>query len=222
MKKTLSLFCALVWAMTTFAQTGLEIMNSMNRMLEDRKADGIGVSVDVKIPIVGAVVTRTYSLGKKKRLEVESSKINSITFMEDTTQWTYLPENNEVVITNIGMGNAKASDNQGMDVGMFDDIPEVYDISIKSETLVKWELLCKRKKSNKDDDYPKTITLEVRKGSYEPISMNTKMMGINMSMHHFIFGVNESKVTFNPDDYPGVKITDLTKEPIEEKEPIRE
>lgn len=211
MKKTLCLFCALVWAMTAFAQTGLEIVNSMNQMMTDRKAEGIGVSADVKIPIVGAVVTRTYSLGKKTRIEVVSSKINTITFMEDTTQWTYLPDNNEAVITNISVGKANASDSQGMSVGMFDDIPEVYDISIKSQDAVKWELLCKRKKSNKDDDYPKNITLEVRKGSYEPISMNAKMMGINFTMHHFIFGVSESKVTFNPDDYPGVKVTDQRK-----------
>jgi len=208
MKKTLSLFCALLWAMTAFAQTGLEIVEKMNQMMSDRKADGLCVSVDVKIPIVGTVVTRTYTLGKKTRLEVETSKINTITFMEDTTQWTYFPENNEVLITNLSLGNANASDNPGMDVGMFDDIPEGYDISIKSQDAVKWELLCKRKKSIKDDDLPKTITLEVRKGSFEPISMSTKMMGINMSMHHFIFGVSERKVTFNPDDFPGVKIED--------------
>ena len=208
MKKTLCLFCAVLWAMTVFAQTGLEIVNSMNRMMLDRKADGIGVSVDVKIPIVGAVVTRTYSLGKKRRLEVESSKINTITFMEDTTQWTYLPDKNEAVITNVKLGNSNASDNPGMDVGMFDDIPDAYDISIKSQDAVKWELLCKRKKSIKDDDYPKSMTLEVRKGSYEPISMSTKVMGINCTMHHFIFGVSESKVTFNPDDFPGVIISD--------------
>ena len=38
--------------------------------------------------------------------------------------------------------------------------------------------------------------------------MSTKIMGINMTMHHFIFGVTEDKVTFNPDNYPGIKITD--------------
>lgn len=211
MKKTLCLLCALAWAMTAFAQTGLEIVNRMNQRITDRKSEGIGMSVDVKIPILGTVTTKTYSLGNKRRLEIESSKINVITFIEDTLQWSYVPGSKEVALTNIRLGGGGVSDNHGMDVGMFDDIPEGYDITIKSQNSVKWELLCKKKKSNKDDDYPKNITLEVRKDTYEPISMNTKMMGINCSMHHFIFGVSESKVTFNPDDYPGVKINDQRK-----------
>ena len=194
--------------MSAFSQTGQEIVNRMNRMISDRKSQGICVSVDVKIPVVGTITTKTYSLGKKSRLEIESSKINTITFIDDTLQWTYIPGNTDVVLTNIQIGNANASDNPGMDVGMFDDIPEGYDISIKSQNAVKWELLCKRKKSNKDDDAPKTINLEVRKGTFEPISMSTKMMGINCTMHHFIFGVTENKVTFNPDDFPGVNIVD--------------
>ena len=211
MKKILCLVSALVWAMSAFSQTGQEIVNRMNRMISDRKSQGICVSVDVKIPVVGTITTKTYSLGKKSRLEIESSKINTITFIDDTLQWTYIPGNTDVVLTNIQIGNANASDNPGMDVGMFDDIPEGYDISIKSQNAVKWELLCKRKKSNKDDDSPKTITLEVRKETYEPISMSTKMMGINCTMHHFIFGVTEDKVTFNPDDFPGIKIVDQRK-----------
>lgn len=211
MRKFLFLVSALVWVMTAYAQTGLEIVNSMNQMMSDRKSQGICVSVDVKIPVLGTITTKTYSLGKKSRLEIESSKINTITFLDDTLQWTYIPGSTDVVLTNIQIGNSNASDNPGMDVGMFDDIPEGYDISIKSQNAVKWELLCKRKKSNKDDDSPKTITLEVRKGTYEPISMSAKMIGINCTMHHFIFGVTKDKVTFNPDDFPGIKIVDQRK-----------
>ena len=112
-----------------------------------------------------------------------------------------------VIITNLKIGGSP-SETQGMDVSMFDDITEGYDISVKSQNAVKWELVCKKKRSNKDDDAPKTINLEVRKGTFEPISMSTKMMGINCTMHHFIFGVTENKVTFNPDDFPGVNIVD--------------
>ena len=211
MKRILCFAFALVCATAIYAQTGLEIMNRMNQRLLDRKSEGIGVSVDVKIPILGTVTTKTYSLGKKRRLEVESSKINTITFIDDTLQWTYIPGSTEVALTNISTGRDNGSNGPGMDTGMFDDIPEGYDITIKSENSVKWELLCKKKKSNKDDDYPKNITIEVRKGTYEPISMNTKMMGINCSMHHFIYGVSENMVTFNPNNYPGVKISDQRK-----------
>ena len=211
MKRILCFAFALVCTTAICAQTGLEIMNRMNQRLLDRKSEGIGVSVDVKIPILGTVTTKTYSLGKKRRLEVESSKINTITFIDDTLQWTYIPGSTEVALTNISTGRDNGSNGPGMDTGMFDDIPEGYDITIKSENSVKWELLCKKKKSNKDDDYPKNITIEVRKGTYEPISMNTKMMGINCSMHHFIYGVSENMVTFNPNNYPGVKISDQRK-----------
>lgn len=215
MKRILCFAIAFLSAATTFAQTGLEIVNRMNQRLSDRKADGIALSVDIKIPIVGSVTTKTYTLGKKTRLEIESSKVNTITFIYDTLQWTYVPGSSEVLLTNIRPDNANASGNPsgnpGMDAGMFDDIPGGYDISIKSQNSVKWELVCKRKKSNKDDDSPKTINLEVRKDTYEPISMSTKIMGINCTMHHFIFGVSEDYVTFNPDNFPGIKITDQRK-----------
>ena len=208
MKRILCFAIAFVCVTLTFAQTGLEIVNNMNRMMSDRKSEGLCVTINVKIPIVGTVVTRTYSNGSKTRLEIESSKINLTTFMEDSTQWSYNPENNVVIITNLKIGGGSPSETQGMDVAMFDDIPEGYDISVKSQNAVKWELVCKKKRSNKDDDAPKTINLEVRKGTFEPISMSTKMMGINCTMHHFIFGVTENKVTFNPDDFPGVNIVD--------------
>ena len=208
MKKTLCLYFALVWAVSAFAQTGQEIVERMNQRFSERKADGICLSVDVKIPILGTVTTKTYAYGNKRRMDVETSDINTITFIDDTLQWTYIPGTSEVALTNIKVGNTNTSNEPGMDEGMFDDIPGNYDITIKSQNSVKWELQCKRKKAIKDDDLPKAVTLEVRKDTYEPISMSTKVMGINCTMHHFIFGIPESKVTFNLDDYPGVTIND--------------
>ena len=106
------------------------------------------------------------------------------------------------------MAQSKSSNQGGMNVDIFGDLTEGYDITIKSQNLVKWELACKRKKSNKDDDSPKNMTLEVRKETYEPISMSTKMMGINCTMHDFKFGISEKEVTFNEADFPGVTIVD--------------
>ena len=208
MKRLLCFAIVLLSATVIFAQTGLEIVNRMNQRLSDRNPEGVCVSADVKIPVMGTVTTRTYSRGSKSRLEVESSKINTITFIDDTLQWTYVKGSTEVVLTNLPIGKGNNSNGPGMGTGMFDDIPEVYDITIKSQNSVKWELQCKRKKGNKDDDYPKHLTLEVRKDTYEPIILNTKIMGISMSMHHFIFGLPESKVTFNPDEFPGVTVVD--------------
>ena len=206
MKRLLCFAIAFLSATVTFAQTGLEIVTRMNQRMSDRQSEGMCMSADVKIPVMGTVTTKTYAYGNKRRMDVESSKINTITFIDDTLQWTYVKGSTEVVLTNLNIG--KRSDNPGTDTGMFDDIPDAYDITIKSQNAVKWELQCKRKKNIDDDDYPKHLTLEVRKDTYEPISMNTKVMGISMTMHHFIFGIPESKVTFNPDDFPGVTVSD--------------
>lgn len=206
MKRLLCFAIAFLSATVTFAQTGLEIVTRMNQRMSDRQSEGMCMSADVKIPVMGTVTTKTYAYGNKRRMDVESSKINTITFIDDTLQWTYVKGSTEVVLTNLNIG--KRSDNPGTDTGMFDDIPDAYDITIKSQNAVKWELQCKRKKNIDDDDYPKHLTLEVRKETFEPISMNFKVMGISMSMHHIIFGIPESKVTFNLDDFPGVTVSD--------------
>ena len=200
---------ALVWAMAAFSQTGAEIIDRMNERINSRSGDGISLVVDVKIPVLGAVATKTAVLGEKRRLDVKMKEHNVITFSEKDTIWIYTEETNSIIISNDSvMAQAKSSNQGGMDVDMFGDLTEGYDITIKSQNLVKWELACKRKRSNKDDDAPKNITLEVRKETYEPISMSTKMMGINCTMHDFKFGISEKEVTFNEADFPGVTIVD--------------
>ena len=200
---------ALVWAMAAFSQTAAEIIDRMNERINSRSGDGISLVVDVKIPVLGAVATKTAVLGEKRRLDVKMKEHNVITFSEKDTIWIYTEETNSIIISNDSvMAQAKSSNQGGMDVDMFGDLTEGYDITIKSQNLVKWELACKRKRSNKDDDAPKNITLEVRKETYEPISMSTKMMGINCTMHDFKFGISEKEVTFNEADFPGVTIVD--------------
>ena len=200
---------ALVWAMAAFSQTGAEIIDRMNERINSRTGDGISLIVDVKVPVLGAVATKKAVLGEKRRLDVKMKEHNVITFSEKDTIWIYTEETNSIIISNDSvMAQAKSSNQGGMDVDMFGDLTEGYDITIKSQNLVKWELSCKRKRSNKDDDAPKNITLEVRKETYEPISMSTKMMGINCTMHDFKFGISEKEVTFNEADFPGVTIVD--------------
>ena len=200
---------ALVWAMAAFSQTGAEIIDRMNERINSRAGDGISLIVDVKVPVLGAIATKTAVLGEKRRLDVKMKEHNVITFSEKDTIWIYTEETNSIIISNDSvMAQSKSSNQGGMNVDIFGDLTEGYDITIKSQNLVKWELACKRKKSNKDDDSPKNMTLEVRKETYEPISMSTKMMGINCTMHDFKFGISEKEVTFNEADFPGVTIVD--------------
>ena len=208
MRKILCAFLALVWASATFAQTGPEIVNRMNEMLASHESDGNIFYIDIKMPIVGSISTKAMSLGDKARMEFEVSEIKVITYMDQTTQWMYNPGNNEVIITGATAKSNNPAVDSAMDMGMFDDIADGYDISIKSENLVKWELACKKKKKNPDKDAPKNITIEVRKETYQPLSFSTKIMGVTLTMRDFSFGVTEDQVTFNPVDYPGLKITD--------------
>ena len=200
---------ALVWAMAAFSQTGAEIIDRMNERINSRAGDGISIIVDVKVPVLGAIATKTAVLGEKRLIDLKMKEHHVITFSEKDTSWIYTAETNSVIITNDTlMAKASSSNQGGMNVDIFGDLTEGYDITVKSQNLVKWELACKRKRSNKDDDAPKNITLEVRKDTYEPISMSTKMMGINCTMHDFKFGISEKEVTFNEADFPGVTIVD--------------
>ena len=208
MKRLLCFAIAFLSATMSFAQTGAEIVNRMNERINARRSEGISVIVEVKIPIVGTVSTKTSALGDRKRVDVRMKERDVITFSLQDTTWIYTVQDNSVLITTDTIMSKVNSSNQEGNIDMFGDIVEVYDITIKSQNLVKWELVCKRKKGNKDDDYPKNITLEVRKDTYEFISMTTKMMGISMVMRDLKFGLTQKDVTFNQANYPGVKVTD--------------
>ena len=208
MRKILCTFLALVWASATFAQTGLEILNRMNERINSHEPDGVVMYIDIKIPVLGAVTTKTLHLGDNTRMEIEVSGEKIITFLEDTIQWVYIPAANEASILGSSQKSNNPAADSGMNIGLFNDVADGYDVSIKSENLVKWELACKKKRSNPDKDAPKNITIEVRKETYHPLSFSSKMMGLTFTMRDFTFGVTEDQVTFNPDNYPGITITD--------------
>ena len=208
MKRILCFAIAFLSATMTFAQTGAEIVNRMNERINARRSEGISVIAEVKIPIVGTVLTKTSALGDRRRVDVRMKERDVITFSQQDTTWIYTVQDNSVLITTDTIMSKVNSSNPEGNIDMFGDIVEVYNITIKSQNLVKWELVCKRKKGNKDDDYPKNIILEVRKDTYELISMTTKMMGISMVMRDLKFGLTQKDVTFNQANYPGVKVTD--------------
>ena len=208
MRKILCTLIAFVWVTSSLAQTGLEILNRMNERINSHDADGVSMFIDIKIPVLGTVTTKTLHLGDKTRMEIDVSGEKIITFLEDTIQWVYIPSKNEAS----KLGSTQKSNNpaadSGMNIGLFNDVAEGYDISIKSENLVKWELACKKKRSHPDKDAPKNITIEVRKETYNPLSFSSKIMGLTFTMRDFTFGVSEDQVVFNPDNFPGVRIVE--------------
>ena len=55
------------------------------------------------------------------------------------------------------------------------------------------------------------MDLVIAKGTYQPVSLSTKLKGVTVTLRNLYFKVTEKEVTFNPADYPGVTIVDERK-----------
>ena len=205
MKRFLTFFIAITASAMAFAQTPEEILAKMEAMMDGHENDGVYMIVDVKIPILGTMSTKTYARGEKIRLEAEAMGVTITTWYDEENEWTYNSKTNEVEIT-----KKKPDEKSGEegDIEMLEGITDGYDVTLKKETDKAWYLLCKKSKDNPDKDAPKTIDLVVAKGTYMPLSLSAKVSGVSMTMRDFVFGITEQQVTFNPKDYPGVKIID--------------
>ena len=203
MKKLLSIIFFVAMAAVAVAQTPQEIISRMETEMEKHEKEGIVMTVDAKISILGTVTAKTYSLGDKMRSEGKMMGIEIITWTDGNTEWSYNSKTNEVEIST----QEENSETEG-DAEMFNDITDGYDVTIDKETDKAWYLLCKKSKSNKDKDDPKKIELAIAKKTYMPISLKTKMSGVTITMRDISFGVTEKQVTFDAKDYPGVKIVD--------------
>ena len=204
MKRIISLIVSLLCSAAVFAQSAEEIISRMEKVMDQHENDGVYMIVDVKIPVVGKLSTKTWMYGDKMRAEAKALGVELITWEDGTTQWVYNSKSNEIEITNV-TNPANASDG---DIDMFTGLAEGYDLSIKDETDKSWHILCKKSKDNKEKDDPKTIDITVAKGTYYPLSLTTKMDGVSLTMRDLSFNVTEKQVTFNQKDYPDAKIVD--------------
>ena len=207
MRKLFTLFATLALAVSSFAQSAEEIISQMEAVMEKHDAEGMIMTVDVKIPIIGTMTTKSYMLGDKMLMEASMMGMDLLTWTDSKTQWVYNSKTKEVEISN----NKDSDTSEGGDAEMFENITDGYDVSISKQTADAWYISCKKSKSNKSKDDPKNMELVVSKKDYSPISLSTSMSGVKMTMRDISFGVTESKVTFDLDKYPGVKIVDKRK-----------
>ena len=177
----------------------------MDAELEKHRNEGLVMTMDIKILLVGNISTTIMSLGDKYCGRV--ADVETVTWGDGETTWTYDGEKNELTIEN-------ASKNSGVESNaddMFSGITKGYDVKLQSETDKAWYFKCKKSKSNKDKNDPKKMDLVVEKGTYYPISLSTKAAIASISIHDVSFGVTEDQVTFNPAAYPNAKVIDKRK-----------
>ena len=203
MKHLVTFLSAIAFAVAALAQTPEEIVSRMEAEMDKHDNDGIIMTVDVKIPILGTMTTKTYSLGDKLRVEGKMMGVDIVTWSDGVTEWTYDSKTNTIEIT-----KEKAKDSSEGDAEMFQGLTDGYDVSISKETADAWHILCKKTKANTDKDAPKTVNLVIAKSNYYPLSLSAKVSGVTMTMRDIAFGVTEKQVTFDPREYPTAKIED--------------
>lgn len=187
------------------AQTPQEIVSRMEEAMEKHEKEGLVMTMDIKIPILGTMSTKTYVLGDKYKSEGGMMGVKIVTWSDGTTTWTYDGKKDEITIEDTA--HAKPDENKG-DTEMFTGVADGYDVSLKKETDDAWYLLCKKSKDNKEKDDPKTMDLVVAKGTYYPVSISAKVSGVSVKIYDVSFGVSDKQVTFNKADYPRATIVD--------------
>lgn len=206
MKKLLSIIAFIAFAGVAIAQTPEEIISRMEaEMAKHDEKEGLAMTMDMKIPILGTFSSRTYTLGDKYRIEVSEDGKQTISWSDGKTDWTYSSEKNEIEIKKHEV--KEKTETEG-DAKLFSGITDGYDVKLDKETSDSWQFLCKRSKSNPDKDAPKIMTLIVAKGTYMPISLSAKVSAITITMRDLSYGVTEEQVTFNPKNYPTATIVD--------------
>ena len=206
MKKLLSIIAFIAFAGVAIAQTPEEIISRMEaEMAKHDEKEGLAMTMDMKIPILGTFSSRTYTLGDKYRIEVSEDGKQTISWSDGKTDWTYSSEKNEIEIKKHEV--KEKTETEG-DAKMFSGITDGYDVKLDKETSDTWQFLCKRSKSNPDKDAPKKMTLVVAKGTYMPVSLSASVSLMTITMRDLSYGVTEEQVTFNPKNYPNATIVD--------------
>lgn len=207
MKKLFAVLAALVIALAAFAQTPEEILDKMEQVMDAHEAEGLIMTVNMKIPILGTMSTRGWTLGQKSKMVTTAMGVQIIIWTDESlgTTWTFDSKNNKIKIENLDLSKAK---DDGGDAEMFTGVADGYDVSIKKETDKEWHILAKKQKTNQDKDAPKTMEVVVEKGTYYPLSLSAKMDGVTITMKDLVFGVTEADVTFNQANYPTATIED--------------
>jgi outer membrane lipoprotein-sorting protein len=206
MKRFLTLLAAFILSVAAFAQTAEEIVAKMDEAMEQvGEENGLRMTMDIKIPILGTMSTDAWTLGDKMRMEAEMMGKKIVTWQDGETEWTY--DSDEKTITVTAQDKSRRSEEKE-NMKMFQSATEGYDVSISKETADAWTIKCRKKSSNTNKDDPKNMEIVIAKGTYYPVSLSARVDMVTVTMRNLRFNVSEKDVTFNKADYPGVTIID--------------
>ena len=203
MKRFAILAALLFTAVTAMAQTPEEIANRMGEEFKKRAEDGVTMAIDTKVPILGKISIKTFSLGNKMRSETRMMGTEIITWTDGETEWEYDSKTNELKITKVGDPSSGSDDAE-----LFSSVTDGYDLLLKKETDSAWYIACKKSKTNTNKNVPKSIELVVDKATYLPVSMSTRMSGVSMTIHDISFEVTEEQVAFDLGKCQGARVID--------------
>ena len=206
MKRFFALVTAFVLAVAAYAQTAEEIIAKMDEaMSQVGEENGLRMTMDMKIPILGTMSTNAWTLGDKMRMEAEMMGKKLVTWQDGETEWTYDASENTITIEKQDKSK-KSGEKENMQ--MFQSATEGYDVSVSKETDTAWTIKCKKNRSNTNKDDPKNMEIVIAKETYYPVSLSAKVDMVTVTLRNLQFNVTEKDVTFNKADYPGATIID--------------
>ena len=208
MRRFIALLAACALAVAAFAQTPEEIIDRMEDVMGKLEVDGVVMTMDIKIPILGTVSSKAWNRGEKTRIEAKVADVRVVTFIDGDTEWEYNSKENQVRIKH---HDATKESQEESNAKLFDAVTEGYDVFLDKETAAEWHIRARKNKSNPNKDDPKTIDLVIAKDTYYPVSLTAKVSALTVTMRDLGFNVTEKQVTFDPADYPGATIIDERK-----------
>ena len=205
MKRIIAMLAACALAVAALAQTPEEIIGKMEETMDRLQVDGLVMSMDIKVPILGTISSKAWNKGEKTRLEGEMMGVRLITWIDGDTEWEYNTKENKVRIRHHDLTKESQEESNAK---LFDAITEGYDVYLEKETSSAWYIRCMKNKYNKEKNDPKNMELVIAKGTYYPVSLSAKVSGVTVKMYDLGFDVSDEQVTFDPADFPGATIID--------------
>lgn len=97
-EKHLLTLAAALMALTVWAQSPEDTLEKMSKAMEEKENDGMTMTIEMKIPILGTMHTRVYSLGDKSQAETKMMGREMVIWDDVGLLYTHDVKENELSI----------------------------------------------------------------------------------------------------------------------------